>query len=200
MQPDFLRATAAAIGTAWRPGLAPARYATITDEAGLIGAAAGLGADPTGLVTRVSGRGDVIRLTAPDAILAERGVFALPPGGVIEVIAILRRAVNTTDPNGDTLRLGIRWLAADFSAVGSIASGVLDDVVLTAAMGAWRSTALIAAESGLGADLIAPAGAVYGRLYVRAFGVGGATDIETLGHHEATRLAALAQRIAILES
>lgn len=180
------------VETSWRPGQVPTRYAYPAVVADLSGAPASLTDVPIALVLRVTGRGDVVRLSAPDAILSERSLIAMAPETVTEVVAIVRRIVNTSDPNGDTVRIAVRWLDATFAALGS---DVIDDVVLTVEMGAWRGSATISREVDLGADLIAPASAVYARLYVQPFGSGGQTDVETLGHQDCTRLQSFIQSL-----
>lgn len=180
--------------TGQRPGLAPTRFAYNV----WAGPPADLAAIDLGDV-QVGANGAAVRLTEANSFVAERGVFPVSPGTVIEATAIVRRITNTTDPSGDTVRFAIRWLDEDYEAISPDES-VIDDNTLTVAAGPRRVSALISIEDDLGADIVAPAGAVYGRLYVKAFGASGATDVESLGHREATRIADLLLRVAALEA
>lgn len=176
------------------PGLIRWRYGYGTSDSIANGAPEALPEAPASLVETVAGRGRVIRLDETDAVLADRSLITLTPESVTEVFATFRRITDTTDPANDTVRVAIRWLDASFAAVGT--DEVLDDIELTASMEAWRTAALVSRESDLGADVVAPAGAAYGRLYLKAFGTNGETDVELMGHHDATRVAALLQLIS----
>ena len=166
---DFIAAGMAMQG---RPGAYPERYTeTLTG-----GHAAAAGAPGTTVTTA---RGAVRRL-AGGGVLATRERFALSPGDFYEIAWAFARSTNPTDPNGDTVRLGIQWLDEDFASVGQLTDASLD-LTPTVADGRQFVTVVIGEDADVaGVDFGWPAGAVHAVPFLHPFGSDGVTDAELI--------------------
>lgn len=91
---------------------------------------------------------------------------------------VVRRFTDTSDPAGDAIRLGIRWLDRDFAGLSTT---VLADLLnVTTGSGRIERSFIIGTAAGDGIDVVAPANAVYARRFVQTFGSDGVTHVEVL--------------------
>lgn len=121
-----------------------------------------------GFVYRVTGAG----------VLAQRGYFAIEPGRRYRARFVVQRRTNAVDPSNDTVRCAVLWFDQAWTAAG--ASPILDLNELTVANGRQEIVRVLSRAAGPGVDLVAPANARYGRLYVETFGGPQVTDVEVI--------------------
>ncbi|WP_341989751.1 hypothetical protein [Azorhizobium sp. AG788] len=124
---------------------------------------------------RVSANGSVLAVGA--GIVATVAVFRIEPGKHYRLRFVVQRATDTLDPANDAVRLAISWLKADKSG---LVSTILEDLVdITVASGRLERPFTVARTDGDTVDVVAPAGAVYCRPYVRCYG-SGITHVEVI--------------------
>lgn len=137
----------------------PASVAPLPDEWKVAG--------PNGAVVAIPGAGRV----APIA------VWRVEPQRQYRVRAVVQRATNTDDPANDAIRIALQWLDKDKAAVSKTTCiDILDVTTGSGRLGYFFNFAVEEADS---IDFTAPAGAVYVRPYVQAFG-SGITHVEVI--------------------
>ncbi len=144
------------------------------------------GGDPYALVpltnVTVTGEGAVARIDG-SGVISDRHLRAMEPDRQYGVRFALRRAVNSPDPAGDSVRLAIAWYDRFGSLSGTTALENLSP--LTTAMG--RQSRFFIVSRLPGDDVVAaPAGAVYGRPFIQTYGAGGQTDVEVIDWEDVT--------------
>lgn len=117
----------------------------------------------------VSATSGAVLNVAGAASVAPRSVQRLEPGRRYRLRVVIQRVSDTSDPAGDTVRIGLRWLKADKSG---LATTVLSDLVgVSVASGRLEYVYAIATIDD-DVDAVAPAGAIYARPFVRFYGDG----------------------------
>lgn len=120
-----------------------------------------------GSVAVVSGAGTVAPIAA----------WRAEPGRQYRVRFVFRRAVDTEDPANDAIRMGLRWLKKDKSGLSTtILADILDVTQDSGRLEYFFNFAAVNADT---IDATAPAGAVYVRPFVKAFG-SGVTHVEVI--------------------
>jgi len=126
-----------------------------------------------GKVAKIDGAGTVAPVAA----------WRIEPGHLYRVRFVVTRAVDTEDPSNDAVRLGIRWLAAGKTGVGTTElANILD---LTVEDGRVERVFTLATAAAPDVDVTPPAGGIYFRPFVRAFG-SGTTHVEIIQVVDAT--------------
>jgi len=153
-------------GDAARPGTQIAAFGV-----GSAGAPSALGdlATQAGVsVAPVAGLGEVLIVEDVKLVVAPRTAHAVQPGRVYRLHAYVQRLVDPADPVGDTVRVALRRLDADYAALATL---VVEDHALTVADGLRHVSATFALDPGLaGVDHLLPEGTVYIRPQVRFYG------------------------------
>ncbi|MBD3847115.1 hypothetical protein IED13_15505 [Bosea sp. SSUT16] len=109
--------------------------------------------------------------------LAPIAAFRVEPGHQYRVRFAFRRSVDSEDPAGDAVRMGLRWLKNDKAG---LATTVLADLLdLRVAHGRLEHSYNFATVSADNIDAAAPAGAIYVRPFIRTFSFG-ATQVEAI--------------------
>jgi len=150
--------------------------------------------DPTWVTT--SPAGAVVRITGTTAsdpqVVAPRAALPIEPGRIYSVRWRMQRITDPLDPLNDSVTLGLAWLTNTKAANGQ---AVVENIPLTIAQGVQERTRRIGLAAGL-ADFVAPAGTVYFRPYVEAFGVAAAvTDVLDIDVTDITEAVALSLHV-----
>lgn len=138
----------------------------------------------------INADGKVLRLVGQN-IVAAREAVRIEPLRIYRARAAFRRAVNSTDPDNDAVELCIAWLDGNkavqsVEAVNSIGNASVGG-------GRYILTQYIAtADDGQIVQTVAPAGAIYARVFVKAFGFDGQLDVEVVSLEDVTEQAAQA--------
>ncbi|MGX1096505.1 hypothetical protein [Amorphus sp. MBR-141] len=120
--------------------------------------------------------GAAVRLTGAQ-YLAPIAATMIEPGRQYRIRAAYR-ANSTTDPDGDTVQLGIRWLDKDKAGISTtVAANVLE---FSTADGRANTSVVVAKTAATGVDVVPPASAVYMRPFVRTFSASGQIDVDVL--------------------
>lgn len=123
-----------------------------------------------------TGFGAAVRLTGAQH-LAPIAATMIEPGRQYRIRAAYR-ANSTTDPDGDTVQLGIRWLDKDKAGLSTTeAVNVLD---FSTADGRANTSVVVAKTAATGVDVVPPSGAVYMRPFIRTFSADGQIDVDVL--------------------
>ena len=180
-----LSADASAPPSAERPGDGARAFTFASTLTRLGGEPGALPPLPASLIAS-SAAGGVVRLIGA-GILAAREAEPIERGRIREIRATLRRRADASDPNNDTVRVGLLWLDQTKTPLpGNPYTVVADLSTLTAATGRRTVEAYASGSAGEGVTIVAPAGAVYYRRFVHNFGADGVTDVETLSGSDAT--------------
>lgn len=170
---------------AGRPGDDPSAFvfcATLADLA----RAPDLPPLPAALVA-VSDNGAVIRMTGA-GIIAARWGYALEPGRVLGLRAVLQRRSSVADPAGNGVRFGVAWLDQAGGPVQTKPFDVVKDLLrLGPSDGRVEIATTVARGPGKSVLLRAPYGARFAVPFVEAFGNDGLPDIEVLDGEDASR-------------
>lgn len=168
------------IGLVNRPGETPLLFSD---------AVAGIANDmvPTALSQEITATGgSVLRVTGAET-LAARGMFKLETGRKYYARAIVARNADPADPNNHAVRLMCAWFDQNKTQLSSPASAVLVTVAaLTVASGRTEMAATIGTEADPVVNIVAPAGALYGRVFVQTYGADGSTDFEVISQTDVT--------------
>ncbi|MCS0501630.1 glycoside hydrolase family 55 protein [Ancylobacter mangrovi] len=184
----------AAVSLAPRPGAAPSHY-TNSFAGGLPEALPVL---PDSLVA-TGDRGAVVRIVGA-GIVASRDYVAVEPGRTFRVRAAVQRRVDTPDPAGDAVRVGIAWYDRNLDPLTTTATSTLNDyTALTVGSGRVSLFRVLAGAAGAGVDVVAPAGALFFRIYVETWGTTAATDIEVLACEDITDVEGWSPDVSALE-
>lgn len=113
--------------------------------------------------------GAVVVLTGA-ATVAPIALTRIEPGRAYRARFVLRRVEDTADPDGDGVRLALRW----HSPLGvALAPQVLDDLLgVEVASGRLEFAFTFALADDGQVDVVAPAGGFYVRPYIQTFGSG----------------------------
>jgi hypothetical protein len=103
------------------------------------------------------------------ASVAPRAVQRLEPGRRYRLRVVIQRVSDTSDPAGDTVRIGLRWLRADKSGLSTT---ILSDLVGVSVASGRLEYVYAVATIDDDVDAVAPTGAVYARPFVRFYGDG----------------------------
>ena len=147
--------------------------------------AAGYGADLTGALAAITSYGDAAVVVDPlmgralklttATHCALRAAQPLEPGRVYEARWVVRREIDPSDPSGDAVEIGVRWLTETQTGLaGGSGNRVHESLVLTVAMGLVQRAATFSIDVP-GVSHVIPAAARYGRPWVRSYG----TDHQT---------------------
>jgi len=123
----------------------------------------------------INADGAAIRVTG-NATIAPRTAYRIRAGHVLDVEWAVRRSTNPADPLGDSVSLMIAWLNNSYAVIGT--TTLVEAINLTVANGRVARTKKLAAASGLGADIVGPAGTIYAVPYYQTFGPDGVTDLD----------------------
>ena len=100
---------------------------------------------------------------------APRAVQRVEPGRRYRLRVVIRRVSDTSDPAGDTVRIGLRWLKADKSGLSTT---VISDLVGVSVASGRLEYVYAVASIDDDVDAVAPSGAAYARPFVRFYGDG----------------------------
>lgn len=130
--------------------------------------------------------GDEMKVLSADGLVAQlvgAGKIApiapirVEPGHHYRARFVFRRSVDSDDPAGDAVQMGLRWLT---NTKAGISTTVLADLLdLRVANGRLEYRFNFAATAGDDIDAAAPSGAVYVRPYLRTFSYG-TTQVEVI--------------------
>lgn len=118
-------------------------------------------------------------------VIARRALLAVEPGRVYALRAAIRRLVNSLDPANDAVRIAVAWydrLGVSISPDHTVVQDITD---LTVAAGR-RIVSKTMSKAGAGGEIVIPAGAIYLRPYVEAFGAGAQTGVEVIDWQDVT--------------
>ena len=170
---------------AGRPGDDPSAFvlcATLAD----IARGPDLPPVPVALVAG-SDNGAVIRMAGP-GIVAARWGYALEPGRVLGLRAVLQRRSDVSDPAGNGVRFGVAYLDQSGGLVQTKPFDVVKDLLrLGPSDGRVEIATTVARGPGKSVLLRAPYGARFAVPFVQAFGADGLPDIEVLDGEDASR-------------
>lgn len=122
---------------------------------------------PAGLVAQLAGAGRLAPIAA----------FRVEPGHQYRARFAFWRSVDSEDPAGDAVQLGLRWLTSSKAGLSSTElANLLDLRVENGRLEYVFNFATVAADN---IDAAAPAGAVYVRPYIRTFSYG-TTQVEVI--------------------
>lgn len=129
-----------------------------------------------------------VAILTGQTLIARRRLDPIEAGRLYAAGWAFQRRTDTADPSGNTVRLGLFWFDQNGLALtgGSISTVVKDYDELRLADGRVRYTTTVARQAGLGAQIVAPAGARYARAFVFTFGFDQQTDIELIGWADVT--------------
>jgi hypothetical protein len=173
---DAKRPTFAQSRPADRPGEAIGFFTSAVD-----GEPSGLSPLPSSAVV-TSQYGKVAKIDGA-GVVAPVAAWRIEPGHLYRVRFVVFRAVDTEDPSNDAVRLGVRWLGSGKTGVGTTElANVLD---LTVEDGRVERVFTLATAAASDVDATPPAGSIYFRPFVRAFGAG-VTYVEVIQVIDAT--------------
>lgn len=163
----------------YRPGDSATFFA-----ASLPGAGEQLPTIQTGaVVTNASGLAYRLTHAGASLLIATRHDMSVEPGVTYATRFALRRHENTDDPFGDGVQFGLAWLDADKALIDST---IVDERTVSVTEGRVTRQDTIALDGT--ADVTPPAGTCYMRMFIRAFGSSGSTDIEVMNRWETNGL------------
>jgi len=142
--------------------------------------------------------GAIVRI-AGSGYVATRRLYPLEPARIYRARFVVKRHANSGDPANDGVRLAVAWFDQAKNYLGSV-SAVQNITNLNTGSGRVEVAKTFASASGLGADIMAPSGAVYYRPYVQTFGNTPQTDIEVIESRDVSDLSLWSPDVSAFDS
>ena len=118
-----------------------------------------------------------IEITDQQTVIAPRRPKHIEPGRIYAVRGVIRRTVAPSDPAGDVVRIGVRWLDANG---GSVGNSVVEEINPVAATGVFRTAVKTLSMNLTPRDIVIPSAARQARVYAQTFGSYSTTRVGTL--------------------